>query len=683
MISFPRLSARTLRFSLGQPRSFSISSDGQRILFIRSSSGEDRRGLLWQLDLNSGIEKLLTPPSENEENLSVEERARRERLREGSAGITSFSTDGLQRKVAFTQSGKAQILDVETGAIQEIDFNSAVVDPRLSPDGKYLAAPTVDGSFSLADVETLRTLGTLHIAEQSLGLAEFVASEEMNRFRGYWWSPKSDQLLVQATDESEIQTWFISDPAHPELAPRAVKYPQVGTSNAKVRLHLVNLQTQSLGVIEIPSGYEYLVDIHWSSYGPPLLYVMNREQTKASTFALDLASLSLSEIASQTDERWLEVFPGTPAWTPAGELLLMHDGEYRTLTLNGRSISPQSWNVRSVLDIDSHGITFTASSEPTEEQIWWYGFGGELEQLTTDPGVHSGRTHNHTFVHVSRSLSYFGPKVEVERDGEKFHIKSVALEPNVSVNVKMLELGELKLRSALLLPSTGNQKNLPLLVDPYGGPHWQRVLASRSAYAEAQWIADQGFAVLISDGRGTPARGPEWEKSIHHDLASFPVEDQVSAVEALIATHPGLIDRERIAIRGWSFGGYLAALAVLDRPDIFAAAIAGAPVADFRLYDTFYTERYLGHRGTEPGYENGSLFTRANKLSRPLMIIHGLADDNVVVANSLQLSSLLLANGKPHETLLLSNVTHMTPQEEVAENLLLLQIEFLKRRLDL
>ena len=124
-------------------------------------------------------------------------------------------------------------------------------------------------------------------------------------------------------------------------------------------------------------------------------------------------------------------------------------------------------------------------------------------------------------------------------------------------------------------------------------------------------------------------------------------------------------------------------LAVLDRPDIFAAAIAGAPVADFRLYDTFYTERYLGHRGTEPGYENGSLFTRANKLSRPLMIIHGLADDNVVVANSLQLSSLLLANGKPHETLLLSNVTHMTPQEEVAENLLLLQIEFLKRRLDL
>ena len=147
-----------------------------------------------------------------------------------------------------------------------------------------------------------------------------------------------------------LQTWFISDPAHPELAPRAVKYPQVGTSNAKVRLHLVNLQAQSLGVIEIPSGYEYLVDIHWSSYGPPLLYVMNREQTKASTFALDLASLSLSEIASQTDERWLEVFPGTPAWTPAGELLLMHDGEYRTLTLNGRSVSPQSWNVRSVLD---------------------------------------------------------------------------------------------------------------------------------------------------------------------------------------------------------------------------------------------------------------------------------------------------------------------------------------------
>jgi dipeptidyl-peptidase-4 len=156
----------------------------------------------------------------------------------------------------------------------------------------------------------------------------------------------------------------------------------------------------------------------------------------------------------------------------------------------------------------------------------------------------------------------------------------------------------------------------------------------------------------------------------------FSVRDNRIARYAKALSHPA-----RVAIRGWSFGGYLAALAVMDAPDTFAAAIAGAPVGDFRLYDTFYTERYLGITGEEAGYEISSLYPRAHKLSRPLMIIHGLADDNVVVAHSLQLSSHLLAAGRPHETLMLSNVTHMTPQEEVAENLLLLQVEFLRRHL--
>jgi len=165
------------------------------------------------------------------------------------------------------------------------------------------------------------------------------------------------------------------------------------------------------------------------------------------------------------------------------------------------------------------------------------------------------------------------------------------------------------------------------------------------------------------------------------DLASAPLEDQVAAIDALIARKPNLIDRDRIAIRGWSFGGYLAALAVLRRPDVFAAAIAGAPVTDFRLYDTFYTERYLGTAKENPQYEAASLINDAAKLRRPLMIVHGLADDNVVVAHSLQFSSALLAAGKPHEFLPLSGVTHMTPQEVVAENLLLLQVEFLKRHL--
>ncbi len=245
--------------------------------------------------------------------------------------------------------------------------------------------------------------------------------------------------------------------------------------------------------------------------------------------------------------------------------------------------------------------------------------------------------------------------------------------------------GRRELRTALLVPSwhePGSAK-LPVLMDPYGGPHAQRVLASADAYLTSQWFADQGFAVVVADGRGTPGRGPQWERAVAGDLASPVLEDQVDALAA-VADGNGDLDLSKVAIRGWSFGGYLAALAVLRRPDVFHAAIAGAPVTDWRLYDTHYTERYLGqpdHDGA--AYERSSLIADAHKLSRPLMIIHGLADDNVAVAHTLRLSSALLAAGRPHQVLPLSGVTHMASQEVVAENLLLLQVDFLRRALGL
>src|SRR5690606_22934052 len=173
---------------------------------------------------------------------------------------------------------------------------------------------------------------------------------------------------------------------------------------------------------------------------------------------------------------------------------------------------------------------------------------------------------------------------------------------------------------------------LPVLLDPYGGPHAQRVLATRNAFLTPQWLADQGFAVLVADGRGSPGRGPAWEKEIAGRCAEVSLNDQVDALLAVAADHPEL-DLSRVAIRGWSYGGYLAALAVLRRPDVFHAAVAGAPVTDWKLYDTHYTERYLGHPDENPeAYRANSLIDDAPNLSRPLMIVHGMADDNVFVA---------------------------------------------------
>ena len=217
---------------------------------------------------------------------------------------------------------------------------------------------------------------------------------------------------------------------------------------------------------------------------------------------------------------------------------------------------------------------------------------------------------------------------------------------------------------------------LPVLMDPYGGPHFQRVMQNRARWNESQWLADQGFAVIVADGRGTPGRGLGWARAVSRDLAGPVLEDQVDALHGVAALHQ-FLDLTRVAIRGWSFGGYLAALAVLRRPDVFHVAVAGAPVTEWRLYDTHYTERYLGvdPDGTDrEAYDRSSVLPEAAELSRPLLIIHGLADDNVVVANTLQLSQRLTEAGRLHSVLPLSGITHMTPQETVAEHLVTVQL---------
>jgi dipeptidyl-peptidase 4 len=245
--------------------------------------------------------------------------------------------------------------------------------------------------------------------------------------------------------------------------------------------------------------------------------------------------------------------------------------------------------------------------------------------------------------------------------------------------------GPSRIRTAILLPSwhEPGSGRLPVLCDPYGGPHGKRVVAARGAYLGPQWFAEQGFAVVIADGRGTPGRGPAWDRTVTADLAGPVLDDQVEALQSAADQVPDL-DLSRVGIRGWSFGGYLAALAVLRRPDVFHAAVAGAPPTDWRLYDTCYTERYLGLPDEQPEvYARSSLLADAPKLTRPLMLIHGLADDNVAVAHTLRLSSALLAAGRPHTVLPLSGVTHMASQEEVAENLLLLQVDFLRSALGL
>ncbi|HET7247374.1 MAG TPA: prolyl oligopeptidase family serine peptidase, partial [Streptosporangiaceae bacterium] len=350
-------------------------------------------------------------------------------------------------------------------------------------------------------------------------------------------------------------------------------------------------------------------------------------------------------------------------------------------------VTPVDLQVRGVASIDEDTVLFTASEgDPTDVSVWVYGPGG-LAEVTPEHGVHAGQRAGGTTVLLTRSLDTPGVTATVstdDRPGKEIIITSYAEHPSLPApRPDLFTAGEREIRTALVLPSwhePGSGK-LPVLLDPYGGPHMQRVVAAQSAFADPQWFAEQGFAVVVADGRGTPGRGPGWDRAVAGDLAGPVLEDQVAALAAATARCADL-DTGRVAIRGWSFGGYLAALAVLRRPDVFHAAVAGAPVTDWRLYDTHYTERYLGHPGEHgAAYGRCSLLGDAAKLQRPLLIIHGMADDNVVAAHTLRLSSALLAAGRPHSVLPLSGVTHMTPQEEVAENLLTLQVDFLRKAL--
>jgi dipeptidyl-peptidase 4 len=682
--SFLRLQARTARFTLGRPRGFTVSPDGARVLFLRSRGGTDRVTCLWSHEVATGTEALLADPVEllaaGLDSLPDAERARRERAREQAGGIVAYSTDAALARAAFALAGRLFVIDVSTGGARELAAGGLVFDPHLDPTGRAVAYAT-QGTLRVVSVDEDGPDREL-IAEPGVtwGLAEFVAAEEMDRQRGFWWAPDGDSLLAARVDESDVQEWHIGDPSNPDRAPHAIRYPAAGTANAVVSLSLRYLDGGRTDVSWDADAFPYLVSVRWRRGSPPLLQLASRDQRTMRIVDVDIETGATILVREDTDAHWLEVIPGVPDRRPDGRLVCTVDADdTRRLVVGDQVVSPVGLQVRAVLA--SHGdVLFSASTEPTEQQLWGYFADNECVALTAEPGVHSGTGASDVLVVSSASLSDDGVQTAVRKNGvEVGRIASFASPAPFSPRVSISKQGRRELRTALVLPRdhVEGSARLPVLMDPYGGPHAQRVVASRGAYLNSQWLADQGFAVVIVDGRGTPARGLAWERAIAGDLATVVLEDQVDALQSLAATHPDL-DLSKVAIRGWSFGGYLAALAVLRRPDIFQVAVAGAPVIDWILYDTYYTERYLGVDTSAPSYAMSSLLADAPTLSRPLMIVHGLADDNVVAAHSLRLSTALLAAGRPHTMLPLSGVTHMTSQEDVAANLAKLEVQFIR-----
>jgi len=683
----------TFNFRLGLPTTLAITGDGA-VLFRRTPPRAFAADL-YELDTRTGAVKTLATVADllgtGEEHLSDAEKARRERSRTATRGVVDVDVSDDGRTVLVPLGGKLYLIDRTTGARRVIDPQGAVYDPHLSPDGRAIAFVR-DGDLWLATDKGPPRRLTAHPEGLEYGVAEFVAQEELGRRRGFWWSPDGKQICFQRTDARAVDTIYVSDPRHPERPPVPFKYPRAGTTNAKV----------DLGIVAVSGGepewiswdlarYNYLVDVEWPKRGPLTALVVNREQTDLAVLAIDPATGSTKPLHIEHDDAWLNTDSGAPKWLEDGSgFLWMTEAKGAwALELHGpdgalvRQLTTPEFGLRKLVGAGKDGAIVEASTEAPKQAVWRVPFDGSAPQpLSPADGVVSALAE-HGVVVLDVQAHEGGHRSYALAGGARHEIPSAAERPKLTPTTKIesVDVEGRKQFVAITRPQTFDpQRRYPVLLKVYGGPHAMTVVDSLDTYVMDQLYADAGFVVVRTDGRGTPDRGRAWERAILRDLISIPMADQIAGLKAAGARHPEL-DLSRVGIAGWSFGGYFSLMAALLHPEIFKAAIAGAPVTDWALYDTAYTERYMKTpRENLDGYKATSALTHAAKLGRPLLVIHGITDDNVHFAHTLALIESLYLAGKRAEVITLS-ATHMVPDPKLSVAREQVQIDFLREHL--
>lgn len=658
---------------------------------------------LYAHDPSSGERKLMFAPEgggATEENLSAEEKLRRERTRERGLGVTSYAWAKEANRVLVPVRGDVWVQDGLHGTPRRVaeGGDHPCIDPQITRDGKHVAF-VKDDELYVVSAETgggapvqitsgARGTGRTH------GLAEYIAQEEMDRHHGFWWNHAGDTLAYEEVDETEIPIWRIPHEAAATPTWEDHRYPFAGAANAKVKLGVIARDGGATTWMDLRMDGEpevYLARVHWTPDGKLLAQLENRAQTRLQLVRFDLQTGAPTVVLEERSDVWINLHNiFEPLEDGVGEqagafVWASERTGFRHLYLvdaGGRVIRPLTsgeWIVDSLVGVDeARGVVyFTGTKDgPTEQHLYRVPLaGGEITRMTTDAGMHGVVMDPAFNVFVDTHSSMEAPysvSVRAVDDGSLRHRVPVPADPRVAaLALQPPELVTLPSRDGVTLhgaiyrpgPEAGPGP-WPVIVSVYGGPHAQRVTNGWDMTVDmrAQYLRSLGYLVFKLDNRGSARRGLAFEGAIARDLGNLEVQDQVDGVNWLVAQ--GLADPKRVGIYGWSYGGYMAAMALMRAPETFKAAVAGAMVSSWDGYDTHYTERYMGTPANNPeGYRNSSVMTHVDKLQGHLMIVHGLIDENVHFRHSARLIDALVKARKPYDVQLFPGERHMPRAE--------------------
>ncbi|WP_419570217.1 DPP IV N-terminal domain-containing protein [Rheinheimera sp.] len=696
------------------PRALAFSPDGSRVTYLKGKSTDANRLDLWQYKLKEGKHSLLVDSDSlfsGPETLSDEEKARRERLRLFASGIVSYNWSKDGKALLFPLNGDLYYYDVPTGKARKLtDTEAFETDAQISPKGRYVSFVREQNLYVLdlqTNKETQLTSDGGGVIKN--GMAEFVAQEEMHRMTGYWWAPDDSQIAFSRVDESPVAEAVRNEIYADEIKLFSQRYPFTGTPNVHIQLGVTRIEQPATQWLDLGKEQDiYLTRVSWTQSANELTYQwQSRDQQQLELRSVKLPAKQTRVLLTERSKTWMNLHD---------DLYFLKDGQhfvwaserdgYKHLYLyknDGqlvRQLTQGDWVVNKVEAINEEkGLVFFSGRKDTPLESHLYSVslkGGAIERLTTPGYSHavvmakSGESFIDSFSSVTQPT-----KVDLRAtSGQVLTVLDAndvaGTHPLAAYKDGMVQprFGTLKandgqtLHYRLFQPKTLQAgKKYPVVVGVYGGPGAQRVTNSWSQKdLYFQYLVQQGYLVFQLDNRGSENRGKAFEDPIYKKLAVVEIEDQITGVDYLRSLP--YVDAANIGIYGHSYGGYMTIMAMFKAGDYFKAGVAGAPVTDWSLYDTHYTERYLGNpNSNKAGYEASAVFPYVKDYQGNLLIYHGMADDNVLFTHSTKLYSELQKQGKLFDSMDYPGSKHSMFGQQVQTHLHKTMTAFFERQL--